>query len=52
MCKLTLHYRRPHKVRGHFRNCKGGRVWIPEHERGGTWVNDHCYPGFLPELPS
>lgn len=44
MCKLPLHYRQSHLVRGHFRNTKRGRVWIPEHMRSGTWVNDHC-PG-------
>jgi len=42
MCKLTPHKRRSHKVRGHFRNTRHGRIWIPEHTRSETLVNDHC----------
>lgn len=42
MCKITPHFRCAHKVRGHFRNTRYGRVWIGSHERAATVVNDHC----------
>lgn len=38
MCKLPIHVRRGHIVRGHFRQGK----WIPEHFRSGCVVNAHC----------
>lgn len=42
MCKIAVHYRQAHMVRGHFRNTKYGRVWVGPHMRSATVVNDHC----------
>lgn len=42
MCKVRSHFRRSHCVRGHFRNTRNGRKWVPPHERCGTIVNGHC----------
>lgn len=42
MCKIIVHLRRAHMVRGHFRNTRYGRVWVGPHMRAATVVNDHC----------
>lgn len=36
------HNRIAHWVRGHFRNMRYGRVWIPAHIRSGSLVSEHC----------
>ena len=42
-CKVARHYRSEHIVKGHFRNCRfNGRIWIDEHLRSGSYVNDRC----------
>lgn len=37
--KLSIHFRRPHKVRGHFKNSKSGRYWVSSHMRNGSFIN-------------
>jgi len=39
---VIQHDRSAHLVRGHFRNTRYGRVWIPEHVRSGSTVSEHC----------
>lgn len=39
---VNQHERAPHKVRGHWRNTKWGRIWIGEFDRNGSIVSEHC----------
>lgn len=37
--KLSAHFRKPHKVRGHFRDSRYGRYWVSPHIRSGSFIN-------------